>query len=273
MRVHHPALADLHGVWRRTLVREADGSTDTTTRTTWLQGLALFTDLRQPAGLAETVRGRPPAELDRPQLLALSAQKAFAGVLEQEGEVFGWARLIDLHPPAPLADAGTLRFEDGVLIEHGVHEDYLEHWERDDQPSDDLAGAVLEDPAEGCAGQLVRVGAWFGYARGRTAPLHTSGPRSAPLAEQVLGCAGRAEAAALLDCEVSLGRIRDGRWEIVRSTLPHRVGAELRPEPTASGDALRILDADPHGRARERQWRLARVEGSSHLLVGARDLG
>ncbi|MFF7636319.1 hypothetical protein ACFZB9_24700 [Kitasatospora sp. NPDC008050] len=268
MRVHPPALADLHGVWRRTLVREADGSTDSTTSTTWLQGLALFTDLRQPPGLEETVRGRGPAELDRPQLLALSAQKAFAGLLRQDGEVFSWVRLIDLHPPAPLADAGTLRFEDGALIEHGVHEDYLEHWEPAERAADALAGAVLEDPADGCAGQLVRMGSWFGYARDRADPLRTVGSPSTPLAERILGCAGRAEAAALLDCEVSLGRIRAGRWEIIRSTLPHRVGAELRPESTRAGDALRILDADPHGRARSREWRLTRVEGPPSLLLG-----
>jgi hypothetical protein len=34
----HPAIADLHGVWRRTLAREADGSTDCVTTTTWVQG-------------------------------------------------------------------------------------------------------------------------------------------------------------------------------------------------------------------------------------------
>ncbi|MGW3041169.1 hypothetical protein ACWC9T_14305 [Kitasatospora sp. NPDC001159] len=129
---------------------------------------------------------------------------------------------------------------------------------------------MLEDPAEACAGQLVGVGSWFGYARDRAAPLRALGLSSASLAERVLGCAGRAAAAALLDCEVSLGRIRGGRWEIVRSTLPHRVGAGLGPESTRSGHALRILDADPHGRARSREWRLARVEGPPRLLVDDR---
>ncbi|WP_051965790.1 hypothetical protein [Kitasatospora mediocidica] len=270
MHVPPPSLTDLHGIWRRTLVREADGSTDSTTSTTWLQGPTLFTDLRQPPNLAEAVGGRCLAELDRPQLLVLSTQKAFAGTLEQDGEVFRWVRRIDLHPPASLPDAGTLHFEDGVLIEHGLYEDYLERWEPADRPAADPVGAVLEDPADGCAGQLVRLGSWFGYVRDRTEPLGTPGLPSTPLTERVLGCAGHAEAVTLLDCEVSLGRIRAGRWEIVRSTLPHRVGAELRPEATRSGDALRILDADPNGSGRSREWRLAHVEGPPRLLTDDR---
>ncbi|MEY9967854.1 hypothetical protein ABIA33_005934 [Streptacidiphilus sp. MAP12-16] len=262
----HPAVTDLRGVWRRTLAREADGSTDRVTTATWVQGPSLFADLRQPAGIDDLVRGVCLQDLDRPQLLALCAQKAFAGTLEAGADAFSWVRRIDLHPSAPLPDVGTLHWEGGVLVEEGVHEAYLEHWERVERSPGGPAGALLEDRQEGCAGVLVRAGSWFGYARDRSVPLPTL---LVPLIEQVRGCGRRAEAAALLDCEVSIGRVSADRWEIVRSTLPHRVGARLQPELSPAGDGLRIRDADPQGRARPRDWTLAQVEGPARLLAAA----
>jgi hypothetical protein len=201
-------------------------------------------------------------DLDRPQLLALCGQKAFAGTLQEDGDAFSWVRRIDLHPSAPLPDAGTLHWADGVLVEAGLHEDYVEHWELLEQGGP--AAALLEDPLEGCAGMLVRVGSWFGYARDRPVPLPSP---LVPLIDQVGGCSRRAEAAALLDCEVSIGRVHADRWEIVRSTLPHRVGIQLRPELRSGGGWLRIRDTDPQGRARPRDWQLARVEGPARLLA------
>ena len=263
MTKSHPALADLHGAWRRTLVREADGSTDDATAI-WLQGPALFADLRQPPGLAGMVGRSHPKDLDRPQLLALCGQKAFAGTLVPDGDAFSWVRRIDLHPPAPLPDAGTLRWDGEVLVEEGLHEAYLEHWELiEGSPDGSPAAALLDDPQEGCTGVLVRVGSWFGYARDRSLPLRTP---LAPLVEQVLGCGERAAAAALLDCEVSIGRVRADRWEIVRSTLPHRVGVHLEPGLNPAGDRLRIRDTDPQGRSRPRDWHLSGVRGTVRLL-------
>ena len=259
----HPALADLHGAWHRTLVREADGSTDDASAI-WLQGPPLFADLRQPPGLAGLVGGSHPKDLDRPQLLALCGQKAFAGTLVQDGDAFSWVRRIDLHPPAPLPDAGTLRWDGAVLVEEGLHEAYLEHWELiEGSPDGGPAGALLDDPLEGRTAVLVRVGTWFGYARDRSVPLRTP---LAPLVEQVLGCGRRAEAAALLDCEVSIGRVRADRWEIVRSTLPHRVGVQLEPRLNPAGDRLRIRDPDPQGRSRPRDWHVSGVQGTVRLL-------
>ena len=260
----HPNAAALHGVWRRTLVLEEDGSTDRSTAVLWLQGPSLFADLRQPYGLAESVEGACLDELDRPQLLALCGQRAFAGTLLEDQDVFSWVRRIDLHPPAPLPDAGTLHWQGGVLVEEGLHEAYVEHWERVERPTGGAAAALLEDPQDGCTGVLVRAGSWFGYARDRSVPLRTPSP---PLVEQVLGCGRRAEAAALLDCEVSLGRIRADRWEITRSTLPHRVGVDLEPQLRPAGDGLRILDTDPRGRPWPRAWRTARIHGPVELLA------
>jgi hypothetical protein len=266
----HPTAADLHGVWRRTLVREADGSTDRSTTATWLQGSSLFADLRQPPGLAEMAGGACLKDLERPLLLALCGQRAFAGSLIEDGDVFSWIRRMDLHPPAPHPDAGTLRWEGDKLVEEGLHEAYVEHWELVEQSTRGLASALLEDPQEGCTGVLVRAGSWFGYARDRSVPLPTP---SVPLVEQVLGCSRRAEAAALLDCEVSVGRVHADRWEIVRSTLPHRVGVRLGPELNRAGDGLRIRDTDPQGRPSLRAWHLAQVQGPVWLLAPGRSSG
>ncbi|GAB2714175.1 hypothetical protein [Kitasatospora kifunensis] len=262
----HPVLAELPGVWRRTYVREADGSTDRDSAVTWIQGPSLFGDLRQPPGLDQVVGRAALADLDRAQLLALCEQKAFAGTLEQQGEAFGWVRRIDLHPRAALPDAGTLHREGEVLVEQGLHEDYLEHWEDVEQVGGEVAAALLADPAAGCAGLLVRAGSWFGYARDRSEPLPSS---PVPLAELVRGCGSRAEAAALLDCEVSIGRVRGERWEILRSTLPQRVGALLRPELSRSGDGLRIRDTDPQGHEHTRAWELTQAEGAVRLPAGS----
>ncbi|MEU8975832.1 hypothetical protein AB0D11_42715 [Streptomyces monashensis] len=201
--------------------------------------------------------------MDRPQLLALCGQKAFAGTLEADDGVFSWVRRIDLHPATPLPDAGTLHWADGVLVEEGLHEAYVEHWELLEQGGCPAA-ALLEAPLEGCAGVLVRVGSWFGYGRDRPVPLPTP---LVSLMEQVGGCGRRAEAAALLDCEVSIGRVHAGRWEILRSTLPHRVGTQLRPALRRGGEQLRVCDTDPLGRARPRDWRLVQVEGPVRLLT------
>ncbi|MCX4751559.1 hypothetical protein OG455_39690 [Kitasatospora sp. NBC_01287] len=264
MSPSHPVLAELPGVWRRTLVREADGSTDRVTAVTWVQGPALFGDLRRPQGLDALVGRACLADLDRPRLLALCGQKAFAGTLEQRGDTFSWVRRIDLHPSAPLPDAGTLRREGGVLVEKGLHEPYLEHWEPVERSPRSSAAALLTDPAAGCAGVLVRAGSWFCYARDRSVPLPA--PR-VPLVEQVRGCADHAAAVALLDCEVSIGRVRADRWEIVSSTLPQRIGAQLRPELSGAGDRLRIRDTDPRGLARPRDWELVRIEGQAGQLA------
>ncbi|WP_052441235.1 hypothetical protein [Streptacidiphilus anmyonensis] len=258
------ALADLGGVWRRTLVPEADGSTDRTSSVTWVQGPTLFGDLRQPAGLDAAVGASPLRDLDHHQLLALCGQRAFAGTLQQDGEAFSWVRRIDLHPTAPLPDTGTLRWEEGVLVEEGLHEAYLEHWERIGGPPAAPAAALLEDPQDGCTGLLVRAGSWFCYARDRYAPLPMP---LVSLVEQVGGCDRRAQGAALLDCEVSVGRVRAGRWEIVRSTLPHRVGTDLAPEWNRTGDKLRIRDADRDGRPHPRDWQPVQAEGPVRALT------
>jgi hypothetical protein len=122
------------GLWRRTLLIEADGSRDTGTDVQWLQGISAYVDTR-----------------------------GFAGRLDQRGDVFEWSRLIDTQPPSAFPDAGRMRWEAGTLVEVGVHCDYVEHWVRDDGPAAPC-WAVLVRSGAGDDALLMRVGDLFGWA-------------------------------------------------------------------------------------------------------------
>ena len=74
--------SDCAGLWRRTLLIEADGSRDTGTDVTWLQGITAYVDTR-----------------------------GFAGTLSQSDNVFEWHRSVDLEPPGPFPDAGSMHWE------------------------------------------------------------------------------------------------------------------------------------------------------------------
>lgn len=130
--------SDCAGLWRRTLLLDADGSSDTGTGVTWLQGITAYVDSR-----------------------------GFAGTLSQRGDVFHWHRIVDLQPPGPYPDEGSMHWRDGVLVETGVHVDYVEHWVRD-SPDEALVaaprGAMFVVAPDGAPGLLLRVGGLFGWA-------------------------------------------------------------------------------------------------------------
>ena len=132
-----PAIAQCAGLWRRTLLVEADGSRDAGTNVVWLQGLSLFVDVR-------------------------GAGEGFAGQLDQRLDVFEWTRLVDLQPPG-LPYAGRMSWAGDTLVEVGVHADYTEHWEREPGPVEPCWGFVVSGPDD-AAGVLVRVGERFGWA-------------------------------------------------------------------------------------------------------------
>jgi hypothetical protein len=138
-------ISDCAGLWRRTLLVEADGSRDTGTGVVWLQGITAYVDSR-----------------------------GFAGTLAQSGSVFEWHRAVDVQPPGPFPDVGEMRWESDVLVETGVHADYVEHWERDDAPHEPRGALFLVGP-DGTPGLLVRVGGRFGFAGAGTVLLDEVG--------------------------------------------------------------------------------------------------
>lgn len=126
--------ADCAGLWRRIMLIGPDGTRDDKPGVLWLQGPTAYVDSR-----------------------------GFAGVLVQNGEVFEWHRAVDVQPTGPYPDAGVMSWDGDVLVETGVHEDYVEHWVRDPETASPAGALVLSGP-DGATALLVRAGALFGWA-------------------------------------------------------------------------------------------------------------
>ena len=261
-----PTVESLKGLWKRSLIVWPDGSRDTMTRAWWLQGPGLYCDLRQPAGDLPFDGVHRLADVTPAQLEWMAKQDAFAGELSFDGACFEWKREIDLQPRAAHADRGRLRFEAGVLVEHGEHIAYVEHWHRRSTPLKRFAAARLTDDSEGRQGCLVRVDEFFMYARGRGHEL-TPG---ASLIECINGAPSYQAAIRLLDCEVAFGRADPAGWVIERSSLPFRKG-QLLGLRVLGDDTLTVSDSDFHLGTRERRWQIAELRGHvSDLLPSSR---
>ncbi len=136
-----PAIADCAGLWRRTLLMDADGSRDAGPGVLWLQGITAYVDSR-----------------------------GFAGCLHQRDDVFEWQRDVDLEPPGPFPDAASMHWDGDVLVETGVHADYVELWVRD-ADSAGACGAFFLRAPDGADGLLLRVGDQFGWAGAGTVAI------------------------------------------------------------------------------------------------------
>lgn len=249
------SLSDLPGLWRRSLISWPDGRRDTTSRVDWLQGPSLYADLRQPEGRPDFSGTRCLRDLDPVQIAWLARQEGFAGHLVCRDEAFEWQRLIDFQPAAPLADAGSLRMDGNVMIEEGCLQPYIEHWHATPTGPGPKSAWLLRDEAQGAEAVLVLVGQCFLFARGRSSPL-PAGPSLAALTAEART---REAAQDLLDCEISLGWLREGAWCVDRSTFPWQEGrawtATFRP------GCLSLADQDARGAAFERLWSILAVEG------------
>jgi hypothetical protein len=225
MEIVMPGVAELQGLWQRSLVAWPDGRRDTTTAVRWMQGQSAYVDLRQPASIPDFSQVRCLDDLSREHCQWLARQQGFAGRFTSDGRYFEWHRSIDYQPKGRYADAGTLQWEGDVLVERGRDVDYLEHWHRDPLAVTlPVAAAVLQDTRKGTQAVLVRVGATFMLARDRATVL----PPLTTLAECVEGAATLQAARALLDCEISFGTAAANGFRISASTLPHRIGDQLR---------------------------------------------
>ena len=202
-------LVSLTGRWERTLLRDADGTVDTASRVTWVQGPSLFVDLRLPSDL--------PAE-------------GFAGTLTRDGRVFTWTHEVDLGRWDD-TDSGTLEWDGGCLVEHGVQAGYLENWRLAATLSAGAPCWGLRLARQG--GQravLVRVGDDLGWACGPATP------------------------------EVSLGRVTGScSAHLTQSSDPTRVDARLTWCDTV-GTVLVEIDG-PAGTTRTR-WQVTHREGT-----------
>ncbi len=254
-------IGDLQGLWRRSLIVWPDGHRDDTTTVSWLQGPSLYADLRVPAHRPdfEGVTGRDG--LTREHVTWLATQEGFSGELINDGDFFEWQRQIDYRSKSASADAGRLWFEDGRLIEEGRDSPYIEHWHRDQQQPNAPCGALqLSELKTGAAGFLVRAGSFFMYARDRAVPL----PPGAALVHLV-ATASLEQAQAMVDCELSFGRMGPSGWLIESSSLPYREGTSLQLRTTANRSRLIGLDGSAPGSQHPRAWAILKSQGDMAL--------
>jgi hypothetical protein len=259
MQRQAPPLIDMPGMWRRTLIIQADGARDSTSQVRWLQAQTLFVDLRQGAALPDFLHLRCLNDLTHADCVQLAHQEGFAGRLGFDGECFEWLRLIDFQPRSLRADAGRLWWEDEVLIEVGRDVPYVEHWMRDPTVvTRPLAALRLRDVATGAAGLAVEVGTVFMFARDRQVLL----PVGTSLAECIGGAQSLADARALLDCEITLGSVGFGDASgsvILASTHPWRVSERF--QLTCVHSTVTTVDVDAAGKPAVRRWEIAESEG------------
>lgn len=229
-----------------------DGTRDAETWVGWLQGETHFADLRQPAGRPDMTGASGVDDLSAGQVAWLATQEGFAGTLAEDADCIAWTRAIDFQPPSIAPDVGRVRLDaGGALIEEGRDVPYVEYWSRDaEPPAENCWGASLSDPERGCVARLVRAGERFMFARARTMEL----PRGARLGDLVRDAASLAEQRALIDCEISLGRVAPDGWRIERSSLPFREGRAF--QVAASGASLALSEDGS-----TRVWRIEAWEG------------
>lgn len=218
--------ARYRGVWRRKLLI-APGVSDTESTVLWLQTSRWHADIRIPARRPSFAGVAALADCSDDQLRFLACQQGFAGItevdLEPMPEICRWRRRWDVQPPAATPDAGRMVFRDARITESGLHGDYLEEWERLPDSRGDSVELVDEHGCLLIAGKHVM----------RVAPRRREWPVDlAPGAslEQLVEAAlpsDRARVIGWLDFEISFGRLEDGAWTVLHSTLPWLEGRRL----------------------------------------------
>lgn len=231
--MHRPVPDDLRGVWRRTLLQTGTDSDqppheDDSSWVHWLQTSLWHADLRVPQSALEGREARPLGQLGPVQRAALAAQQGFCGITQidslPEALVCNWLRRVDYQPPALLPDAGWLVFDrPDRIIEIGVHDNYNEIWERLPDSIDRFA-TLAELAADGrdTGARVLLAGRYMMMVRPRAARWPRGMNPGYTLTDVLLHSPERA--LDWLACEVSFGRLAQGKWVIERSTLPEREG-------------------------------------------------
>lgn len=216
------------GVWQRTLLQTPEGN-DTATTVYWLQTARWHADIRIPAHRPDFSSVRSLAECSPAQLAWLACQQGFAGVTTVSAampkETCKWHRLIDFQPPAVLADAGYMSFEPGLLVETGVHADYLEHWRRLAHSDDGVAvmrKTAGRDARAMPAEFLMVAGRYVMHVRDRASGWLQGIRPDTALSELVTP-----HQFGLLDLEISFGERTGSGWRVRHSTLPWREGRDV----------------------------------------------
>ncbi len=209
-----PVPPRFRGVWRRSLLRTPQGD-DTTTTVFWLQTARWHADIRVPAGRPDFSGVNSLDECSPAQLQWLATQQGFAGVtrVDPGNDDTAWLRWVDFQPPATLPDEGHAAFRDGMLVETGIHADYLEHWHH--VPGSDQGFAVFRQCEATRPAWLLVAGQCAMYVRPRTVDFDAGGwGRDGLLRRQ-------------LDFDISFAEQTPQGWIVRHSTLPWREGRAM----------------------------------------------
>ena len=230
--------ARYHGVWARTLLETPEGR-DTTTWVRWLQTGHWHGDLRVPV------------DADRRTAQGLALQQGFAGTTAitrpdpAQPEVCTWQRTVDFQPPRSTPDEGHMVFETpDRVIETGIHGNYLEVWERlPGSLGRRIALAGMDADGQPTDERLLVAGDWLMYLHPRTADWPEGTAPDQTLSEVLQRHPEAAD--ALLDFQISFGRVEQGAWTVERATLQALEGQTL-PCALHRLDALRArIDRGP----------------------------
>ncbi len=258
-------IADILGVWRRSLIRWPDGTTDATTAVRWMQTPSLFVDLRQPANRPSFDGVNCLRDLGRAHIDWMARQEGFAGEVLWDGRHIEWQRQFDIQPKSASPDVGKLWFDGDVMLEEGRDIPYLEHWHRAVIEPHPCAGIALREATTLQAGMLVRAGDLFMYARARLNGL----PPLSDLRQLIDAAPTVGAMQDLVDCEISFGSIGVEGWRIEQSSLPFKEHRCLQPALEHRGTMLRTHDLGVDGKAVERLWNVVRLEGDISELLHA----
>jgi hypothetical protein len=261
MKAEQPTIANLSGLWRRSLLAWPDGRRDTETWVRWLQGPTFYADLRQPPSRPDFTAAKGLNDVDLPQIAWLGGQEGFAGELLFEDGFFEWRREVDFQLTTVYSDCGSLCFVDDVMIEEGRDNPYIEHWHHELDGGQPSSALRLEDTVNGCRGFIVRCGNVFIYARGR----NIAAPAGMTLTDCIAAASSAVEARNLVDCEISYGTVTAKGWRIEHSSMPFKEGKMLDPcLPPGRTSSLVIADLDRDGAAFERRWSILDMQGHLH---------
>ncbi len=250
-----PTLAEMTGMWRRSLIVEPDGARDSSSQVRWLQGRTLFADLRQPEALPDFLHVRGLNDLRHRGLCSAFNAGRFCGPSGVRRRLLRMAAADRFSAARGNADAARLWWEEDILMEAGRDVAYVEYWMRDPTVvTRPLAAVQLRDDDAGVAALAIQVGTVFMFARQRQCAL----PAAGTLFDCVAGAGSLAAARAMLDCEVSLGSA-GSTHVILASTHPWRVSEPLRAPVFGSIATTFATDAD--GAPGARRWQVTGVEG------------
>ena len=227
-----PVSTSLRGVWQRRLLRVSSQADDTTTTVYWVQAARWHGDIRIPAGRPAFNGVHSLKDCSEAQLAWLTTQQGFAGVttFDPATRATQWLRQIDFQPPSLLPDAGYANFENEVLVETGIHADYIEHWYP--VPGSRDGCAVFKCLESGIQSMMLVAGAQVMLLRARH------------LAFDLEGWSHGERLRTQLDFEISYGHRNESGWQIRHSTLPWREGRHVQVSLHELSDGSVQMDMD-----------------------------